>query len=226
MRKTNKLSYNERLGKQVEIPITNEFTIFLQAQITELITKLNSNIKNIAISLVGREHNNNIYNLLVYQQDHKVLNKVAKIYLTDLQNILKCNEQYRIQAVRLYKNDVCDNKYFKDINANSIDDLKNYTIDLVKNNSKFKMIAEVKKVEQTEDNGQATKNQVVVRLTEDIAKVNAPNNYRPVIIEYIYEENEWDLNKEYRLSLIRFPQDIYENNYKQINQQRGSDYEK
>ena len=66
----------------------------------------------------------------------------------------------------------------------------------------------------------------MVRLTEDTTKVNAPNNYKPVIIEYIYEENEWDLNKEYRLSLIRFPQDIYENNYKQINQQRGSDYEK
>lgn len=74
------------------------------------------------------------------------------------------------------------------------------------------MKADTKQVDQVDQSGSITKTQVIVRLTEDVNNVEVPINYRPVVIEYIFDETDWGMQNEYNLSLIRFPQDIYELN--------------
>lgn len=217
-------NFNHRLGKQIVVDITPEFQIVLQAPLDDILNRWNLQASNIAISLVRQDFNVEVYD--IFYKQNQVTAKIARIFTTKAPKKLITrleNEQsfvvnpdlFIVQAIRLIQNPIISDGVYETVQVNSLADAKDNIENFVKsqvmfNSEGFQMNIETKVKNQEDPDKNIIQQQIVTRLTE---KVKHDDKYIPVTVEYVFDADLWAQgtgNKNYRLALVRFPQDLYE----------------
>lgn len=173
-------------------------------------------MNNVVVTLVKESLNIRIHDIIYKNQETREVQRIARIFETRADNS-DGTSVYRVQAVRLYENSVSDTFLYKTFTVESLFNASEKAEKLVKilsNDSKQHKICSMR-MESSLDvvkdkHGKELSKCIVVRLQEDnVESVN--KDYKPVIIEYIFQEdNSKNIENQYRLQIVRFPQDLYE----------------
>lgn len=227
-------NFNHRIGKQIVLDVAPGFQVILQTQMDDLINRWNTTLDSVALSLVRQDFDIKVYDVMtdgadacVIPNEHLNILKVARIFTTKaperLINRLSENQEFKVddnlqivQAVRLYQNPQLNKGIYKAIQVQTNDSAEEMVLEFVKDlvaydSEGFQMKFKTYTKEQTDQQGVVNRKQIVVRLSEEVT--HKDSGYIPVEVEYIFDQDSWEQSgaiTQYRLQLVRFPQDLYE----------------